>query len=117
MAIPVSIDTTMGRFLSATAIDAASVPEKAIIEPTDRSIPPVTRTNVIPTPMIVVIDACFTTLIRFVLVRKVGLIRDITMIKAIITHKIPVFFKNSCRLFLFILSTTSPPSYNRMPMS
>jgi len=51
----------------------ARQPTKAAIEPTERSIPPETITNVIPSAMIPVYETCRMMLSRFCHCRKKGL--------------------------------------------
>ena len=51
---------------------AALIAAKPTIDPTDRSIPAVRMTNVMPTPMIPTMDAWRATLARLLIVRKAG---------------------------------------------
>ena len=51
---------------------AATTPEKARIEPTDRSMPPVRITKVIPKDKSPFIDICRKTFMRFLDTRKFG---------------------------------------------
>ena len=50
----------------------ASTPDNPRIEPTERSIPPVKITNVIPHPTIPATVICLKTLNRFVTLKKLG---------------------------------------------
>jgi hypothetical protein len=49
---------------------AKTTPEKAMIDPTERSIPAVIMTKVIPTAMIALIAVCCVTFSRLETVRK-----------------------------------------------
>ena len=51
---------------------ANTTPEKAIIEPTDKSIPAVIITKVKPTAIIALMDVCWATFKRLGTVRKCG---------------------------------------------
>jgi hypothetical protein len=53
---------------------AQVMPATPITEPTDRSIPPVSSTNVSPTAQMPMIDTCRSTLRRFAPVRKTSLL-------------------------------------------
>ena len=106
---PTKITRAIGIFFSATATDAAIVPDNAITDPTERSIPPVIKTNVIPTPITPVIDACFIIFRRFCPLKKLGLITDKIRIRIIITQSIAVFFTNSITEFLLKTFILFPP--------
>ena len=57
----------------ACSVLARSTPEKATIEPTDRSIPPEMITNVMPAAITALIEVCSRTFSRLDTVRKYGL--------------------------------------------
>jgi hypothetical protein len=61
---------------------APIAPENAKVDPTDKSIPPVRITNVIPAAMIALIEVCRSTLNMLDPVRNRSLNNDITMIKS-----------------------------------
>jgi len=54
----------------ALSVAVATMPESATTDPTDRSIPAVKMTNVMPAAMIAVIDACSDTFRRLSAVKK-----------------------------------------------
>ncbi len=58
---------------------AASIPDSAMLEPTERSMPPVMMMNVAPTAAIPTIDDCVTMFVRFDVVRNLGVRMNMTM--------------------------------------
>ena len=64
----------------ATISPAVKVPDNAITGPTDKSMPPVRITQVMPTAMIALIDTWRAMLERLLAVRKVSLARIITRV-------------------------------------
>ena len=64
--------TASGQTTPAAMSEASVIAAKPTIDPTDRSIPAVRMTNVMPTPMIPTMDAWRATLARLLIVRKAG---------------------------------------------
>jgi hypothetical protein len=60
------------------SIDAEITAEKAAVDPTDKSIPPVMMTSVIPIAKQALIEDCWRMLTRFASVRNVGVIKENT---------------------------------------
>jgi len=76
--IPAPIAKPGGR--PATIKPAVSVPDNAITGPTDKSMPPVRITQVMPTAIIALIDTWRAMFDRLLAVRKVSLARIITSV-------------------------------------
>ncbi|MNE63005.1 hypothetical protein D3C80_1583290 [compost metagenome] len=67
-------------FTSIPTIEAATAPVSASREPTDRSIPDVKITSVIPTAIMAFTDVCWRILNRLLTVKKFGLMVETTAI-------------------------------------
>ena len=68
---------------------ASGMPDNARIDPTDRSMPPDTMTNVMPTATIALIDVCSRTFSRFETVRKWGVAAQSTTESATSPANVP----------------------------
>ena len=97
---PKSFKLRLYTYLCKTAILR---PENAMTEPTDKSIPAVIMTNVIPTPIIVVIEICRSMLVKLVKLKKYGEIIDNKITKITSITIIPIlkikFFNTSMNFF------------------
>jgi hypothetical protein len=74
---------------------AAAMPPKAKTEPTDKSIPPVRMTNVMPIASKPLMDVCRSTLRRLTVVRKCSLVSARAMHSRKNAMMIPLSIKNA----------------------
>src|SRR5690606_38617205 len=72
--------TATSALTSIPTIDAATAPVSASREPTDKSIPEVKITSVIPTAIMAFTEVCWSMLKRLLTVKKLGLMVDTTAI-------------------------------------
>ena len=86
-----------------TNILAQTAPLIASIEPTDKSIPPVSITNVIPAAIIAFTDVCLNTLNIFLVVKNDGLNIDTTTTNKANAIKLLYLSKNSFLSIIFFV--------------
>src|SRR5471030_1206076 len=73
--------TATSAFTSSPTTEAATAPERASSEPTDKSIPDVRITSVIPTAIMALTEVCCRILNRLFSVKKFGLMEETTAIR------------------------------------